>query len=95
MRRAELEHVIRASAAITGDKSFVVVGSQAVLLPYPDAPAELLLSNEVDLYPAMHPELSDLIDGAIGQLSAGLNSSEHQIEHLQAWARLRHAEATR
>lgn len=69
MKREELEHVLRASAAITTDKSFVVIGSQAVLLSYPDAPVELLLSNEVDLYPAMHPERADLIDGAIGQLS--------------------------
>lgn len=69
MKRDELEHVLRASAAITRDNSFVVIGSQAVLLPHPDAPAELLLSNEVDLYPAMHPERAELIDGAIGQLS--------------------------
>lgn len=69
MKRAELEHVLRASAAITLENSFVVIGSQAVLLDFPDAPAELLLSNEVDLYPALHPERSDLIDGAIGQLS--------------------------
>ncbi len=69
MTRDQLEHVLRASAAITTDKSFVVVGSQSVLLPYPNAPTELLLSNEVDLYPALHPERSDLIEGAIGQLS--------------------------
>ena len=69
MKREELEHVLRASAAITRDSSFVVIGSQAVLLPHPNAPAELLLSNEVDLYPAMHPERAELIDGAIGQLS--------------------------
>jgi hypothetical protein len=69
MKRSELEHVLRASAAITLDDSFVVIGSQAVLLDFPDAPAELLISNEVDLYPALHPERSDLIDGAIGQLS--------------------------
>jgi hypothetical protein len=69
MKRDELEHVLRASAAITRDSSFVVIGSQAVLLPHPDAPAELLLSNEVDLYPALHPERAELIDGAIGQLS--------------------------
>jgi len=69
MTRDRLEHVLRASAAITTDKSFVVVGSQSVLLPYPNAPTELLLSNEVDLYPALHPERSDLIEGAIGQLS--------------------------
>lgn len=69
MKRVELEHVLRVSAAITLDNSFVVVGSQAVLLEFPDAPAELLLSNELDLYPALHPERSELIDGAIGQLS--------------------------
>jgi hypothetical protein len=32
MKREELEHVLRASAAITLEHSFVVVGSQAVLL---------------------------------------------------------------
>jgi hypothetical protein len=69
MKRVELEHVLRASAAITLDTSFVVIGSQSVLLDFPDAPAELLLSNELGLYPALHPERSDLIDGAIGQLS--------------------------
>lgn len=69
MKRHELEHVLRASASITTDSSFVVIGSQAVPLPYPDAPAELLLSNEVDPYPSMHPERADLIDGAIGQMS--------------------------
>jgi hypothetical protein len=69
MKREQLEHVLRACAAIADEKSFVVVGSQAVLMSHPDAPAELLLSNEIDLYPALHPERSDLIDGAIGQLS--------------------------
>ena len=69
MKREQLEHVLRACAAIANEKSFVVVGSQAVLLPHPDAPAEVLMSNEIDLYPALHPELADLIDGAIGQLS--------------------------
>ncbi len=69
MKREQLEHVLRACAAIVNENSFVVVGSQAVLLPHPNAPPELLLSNEIDLYPAVHPELADLIDGAIGPLS--------------------------
>lgn len=69
MKREQLEHVLRASAAIAQEQSFVVIGSQAVLLPFPDAPMELLLSNEVDLYPALHPERADLIDGSIGVLS--------------------------
>lgn len=66
MRRHELEHILRAAAAITDENDFVVVGSQAILGQYPDAPKELLISNEVDIYPEHHPELADLIDGAIG-----------------------------
>ena len=69
MKRVELEHVLRASAAITLDTSFVVIGSQSVLLDFPEAPAELLLFNELDLYPALHPERADLFEGRIGQLS--------------------------
>ena len=69
MKRQELEHVVRASAAIANETSFVVVGSQAVLLPFPDAPVELLMSHEVDLYPALHPERAELISGAIGEMS--------------------------
>ena len=69
MRREQLEHVLRAAAEITQETSFVVVGSQAVLLRHPDAPAELLVSREVDLYPAMAPEKAALIEGAIGALS--------------------------
>lgn len=69
MTRDQLEHVIRAAAAVTKELSFVVIGSQAVLLPYPDAHPDLLVSRELDLYPAMAPEKSDLIEGAIGALS--------------------------
>lgn len=69
MQRSEVEHVLRAAAAISQEKSFVLVGSQAVLLLLEKPPAALLLSAELDLYPALHPEKSDLIDGAIGALS--------------------------
>ncbi len=69
MQRSELAHVLRASAAITNETSFVLIGSQAVLLLLDDPPPELLRSTEIDLYPALSPEKSDLIDGAIGALS--------------------------
>ena len=69
MQRSELAHVLRASSAIANETSFILVGSQAVLLLLDEPPAELLLSAEIDLYPAMHPEKADLIDGAIGALS--------------------------
>lgn len=69
MTRAELEHVIRAAAAISGEEHIVVVGSQAILGQFPNAPAELLVSMEADLYPRSAPEKADLIEGSIGELS--------------------------
>ena len=44
MTRMELEHAIRASADVTRQNTLIVIGSQAVLGQYPDAPAELLNS---------------------------------------------------
>lgn len=67
MRRADLEHVIRAAAAIANERDLVVIGSQSILGQYPDAPPELRMSMEVDLYPRNRPELADLIDGSIGE----------------------------
>jgi hypothetical protein len=66
MKRDDLAHVLRASAAISNETSFVLVGSQAVLLLLDHPPPALLASTEIDLYPALHPEKADLIDGAIG-----------------------------
>ena len=65
MKRAELEHVLRAAAAITGRREWVVVGSQAILGAYPEAAAELLVSQEADLYSPEEESASDIIDGTI------------------------------
>ena len=69
MTRDELEHIIRAAAAISGEDEIVVVGSQSILGQFPDAPAELCVSNEADVYPKNDPEGADVIDGSIGELS--------------------------
>ena len=69
MRREDLEHVIRAAAALTGTREIVVIGSQAILATAPEAPEALLQSMEADVYPLGAPELADVIDGAIGELS--------------------------
>jgi len=66
LRRAELEHVIRAAAAVAEDEEIVVVGSQAILGQFPDAPESLLVSREADVYPRNRPELTDEIDGSLG-----------------------------
>lgn len=70
MTRPQLEHIIRASGMIADVDDIVVIGSQAVLGEFPDAPAELLVSNEADVFPSRYPERSDLIDASIGEGSA-------------------------
>ena len=67
MKRSELEHVIRAAGRIAGSRELVVIGSQAVLGQFPDAPPALLRSMECDLYPRQDPALADKVDGAIGE----------------------------
>ena len=69
MIRAQLEHIIRAASTVADDDEIIVVGSQAVLGQFPDAPADLLVSVEADVYPKNHPERWELIDGSLGELS--------------------------
>ena len=69
MKRSDLEHILRAAGAISGDHEIVVIGSQAILGSFPDAPEELLFSCEADVYPKNKPELAILIEGAIGEES--------------------------
>jgi hypothetical protein len=67
MKRSELEHVIRAAGSIANDTEIVVIGSQSILGQFPNAPPSLLVSAEADVFPLNHPELSDVIDGSIGE----------------------------
>jgi len=69
MKRSEFEHLIRAAGRIAGERELVVIGSQAILGQFPDAPPALLRSMECDLYPKKRPELADKVDGAIGEAS--------------------------
>jgi len=74
MQRSELEHVIRASGEIANDDEIIIIGSQAILGQFPDAPIRLLMSMETDLYPKNKPDASDKVDGAIGE-----GSSFHEL----------------
>lgn len=66
MRRSDFEHVIAAAANVTEEDEFVVIGSQAILGALVEPPEELLRSMEADLYPRYRPDLSDRIEGALG-----------------------------
>lgn len=70
MKRSELEHLIRAAGRIADQREIVVIGSQAILGQFPEAPDALRHSMEGDVYPKDRPELADKVDGAIGEGSA-------------------------
>ena len=74
MNRAALEHLLRAAAALTGESTFYVVGSAAILPSWPpdrEIPEVVARSREADLIPASGSlQIVDLIDGALGQDSA-------------------------
>lgn len=78
MNRDEFEHVIKAAAHVVSDE-IVVIGSQAILAEFPQAPTELLVSMELDVYPLAHPDRADEIDGAIGE-----GSRFHETYHYYA-----------
>ncbi len=67
MTRIELEHIIRAAAGISADEEIVIIGSQAILGQFPNAPESLRRSMEADVFPRNFSERWDLIDGSIGE----------------------------
>ncbi len=69
MTREQLEHIVRASGAITDENIILVLGSQSILGAFPDAPGSLCASREADVFPVNSPDKADLISGAIGEIS--------------------------
>ena len=70
MNHQKLLHIMRAIAAISGEKNFVLVGSASVLLTSKNIPLAMLNTNEIDVYaPDAEDEehFSDTIYGAIGK----------------------------
>lgn len=67
MTRDELEHIIRASADVTDQYEFIIVGSQSILGAVPHPHEVFTVSMEADIYPKEAPELAEKIDGAIGE----------------------------
>lgn len=55
MKKAQVDHVLRAARDITGADEFIIVGSQALHGKYPDLPDAFGFSVEVDLYAKGRP----------------------------------------
>jgi hypothetical protein len=73
VRRAELEHVLRAASQVLGERNLLVIGSAAILGTYPESmlPPDATRSDEADLasFDDNDRAKATRIDGAIGELS--------------------------
>jgi hypothetical protein len=49
MKKQQLDHLLRAAGRITGEKQFIIIGSQSLHGKYPDLPDDLVQSAEADL----------------------------------------------
>ena len=69
MKRFQLEHIIKAGGSIANDDEIIVLGSSSILAQFPGISEEVLMSIEADVFPKNRPDMADLIDGSIGELS--------------------------
>jgi hypothetical protein len=49
MKKRQVDHVLRAAGRITGEKQFLIIGSQSLHGKHPDVADDILRSMEVDL----------------------------------------------
>src|SRR6185295_9001769 len=67
MKRRELELALRAAGRVARETEFFLIGSQAIHAYCRRPPAEVLLSQECDLYPRNRPETANLLDSQLGR----------------------------
>lgn len=66
MTKQQLDHILRAAGRITGEKQFVIVGSQSLHGKYPDLPDDIVRSAEADLIAVRNIDRTEWLN-AIGQ----------------------------
>jgi hypothetical protein len=66
MKKWQVDHVLRSAGRITGEKRFVIIGSQSLHGKFPDLADEIVRSAEVDLIASRHVARTDWLN-AIGQ----------------------------
>jgi hypothetical protein len=62
MKKREVDHVLRAAGRITGEKQFIIIGSQSLHGKYPDLPDDLVKSFEVDLIASKHADRTEWLN---------------------------------
>ena len=65
MKKRHVDHVLRAAGRITGERQFIIIGSQALHGKHPDLADDILMSAEVDLIARKSAAATELLN-AIG-----------------------------
>jgi hypothetical protein len=63
MKKQQVDHVLRAAGRITGEKQFIIIGSQSLHGKYPDIADEILTSFEVDLVASKNADRTEWLNG--------------------------------
>jgi hypothetical protein len=66
MKKQQVDHVLRAAGRITGEKQFIIIGSQSLHGRHPDVADDILRSFEVDLVARRDPSRTEWLN-VIGQ----------------------------
>lgn len=66
MKKRQLDHILRAAARITGERQFLIIGSQSLHGKYPDLPDDIARSAEVDLVAGKNVDRTEWLN-VIGQ----------------------------
>src|SRR5271169_4583884 len=66
MKKQQVDHILRAAGEITGEKQFIIIGSQSLHGKHPNLPDEILRSFEVDLIAKKKPGRTEWLN-MIGQ----------------------------
>lgn len=70
LKKADIAHILRAAAAVTQCRRFVLVGTGAVIIVIKAPQAFLMQTREIDIYATDTDDpasMSDLIDGSLGE----------------------------
>ena len=62
MKKQQVDHVLRAAGRITGERLFIIIGSQALHGKHPDVADEILTSFEVDLIADTHVDRTEWLN---------------------------------
>lgn len=66
MKKQQLDHVLRAAGRITGESTFLIIGSQSLHGKYPDLPDDIARSAEADLIAEKNADRTEWLN-TIGQ----------------------------